>query len=244
MTLSSAQTTNRQPAGGQLLPDLGALEDVLDLGRAVEGQLREALVHRAHDRQRVAPAVEEVGVAERDVAGAHADEALDVAQDRVGLHDADPPVVDGGDRAVPAAMRAAVAGLDVADQPLLAADRQPGVALEPGSSSRAGGSKVPRCRWMIGRSPAAAGACAAGQLVDPGHQRRLVLAGDHPRAELALDELAADGGVEPEEADRQRGCSRRTRRPALSARRMAVCIGTEKATACAQSSARRPTAAR
>ena len=132
MTLSSAQTTNRQPAGGHLLPDPGVLEHVLDLCRAVEGQIRAALVQRAHDRQRVARAVEEVGVAERDVARAHGGEALDVAQDGLGLHDADAAVIDGGDRAVPAAMHAPVAGLHVADESLLPADRQAGVALEAG----------------------------------------------------------------------------------------------------------------
>ena len=80
-------------------------------------------MERAHDRQRVAPAVEEIGVAERYVARAHAGQALDIAQDGVGLHDADAPVVDGGDRAMPAAMHAPVAGLDVPDQPLLPVQR-------------------------------------------------------------------------------------------------------------------------
>jgi len=40
------------------------------------------------------------------------------------------------------------------------------------------------------------------QFVHPGRERRLVLAGDHPRGQLILDELAADRGVEPVEADR------------------------------------------
>ena len=35
--------------GGHLLPYSGALEHVLDLRRAVKGQLRETLVHAAHD---------------------------------------------------------------------------------------------------------------------------------------------------------------------------------------------------
>jgi hypothetical protein len=57
--------------GSHLRPHVGVLEHVLDLRRAVKGQLRLALVQRAHDRQRVAPAVEEVGVAEGDVASTH-----------------------------------------------------------------------------------------------------------------------------------------------------------------------------
>ena len=108
------------------------LEHVLDLGRAVEGERREALVERAHDRERMAPAVEEVRVTERDMARAHAHQTLDVAQNGVRLHDPDAPVVDGGDRAVPAAVHAAMAGLHVPDQALLAVQRQAGVALESG----------------------------------------------------------------------------------------------------------------
>ena len=59
-------------------------------------------------------------------------QTLDVAQDGLGLHDADAPVVDGGDRAMPAAMHAPMAGLHVPDQPLLPVHRQAGVALESG----------------------------------------------------------------------------------------------------------------
>ena len=63
---------------GERRPQLGVAQDVLDLRRAVEGEVGEALVHRLHDAQRVAAAVEEVGVAEGDVAGAQLDEARDV----------------------------------------------------------------------------------------------------------------------------------------------------------------------
>jgi hypothetical protein len=106
------------------------LEHVLNLGGAVKRELREAVVQRAHDRHGVAPAVEEVGIAEGDVARTHAREALDVAQNGLGLHDADTPVIDRGNRAVAAVVHAPVAGLHVPDQPLLPADRQAGVALQ------------------------------------------------------------------------------------------------------------------
>ena len=43
----------------------------------------------------------------------------------------DAPVVDRGNRAVAAAVHAAVAGLDVADQALLAIHGQSGVTFEP-----------------------------------------------------------------------------------------------------------------
>src|SRR2546423_7377834 len=75
-------------------------------------------------------AVEEVGVAEREVASTHLDETLDVVQEDVLPHDPDAPVVDRGHRAVAAAVHAAVARLDVADQPLLVAEHEAGVALQ------------------------------------------------------------------------------------------------------------------
>src|SRR2546423_11470300 len=75
-------------------------------------------------------AVEEVGVAEREVASTHLDETLDVGQEDVLLHDPDAPVVDRGHRAVAAAVNAAVARLDVADQALLVAEHEAGVALQ------------------------------------------------------------------------------------------------------------------
>jgi hypothetical protein len=122
---------DEQTAGlGQLGPNRGVLEHVLGLRRAVEGELGEALVHRADDAQRMLHTVEEVGVAERKVAGTHLDETLDVVQEDVGLHDPDAPVVDRGHRAVAAAVHAAVARLDVADQALLVAEQEAGVALQ------------------------------------------------------------------------------------------------------------------
>ena len=115
---------------GERRPQLGVAQDVLDLRRAVEGELGEALVHRLHDAQRVAAAVEEVGIAEGDVAGAELDEARDVPHHGVRADDADAPVVDSGHRAVAAPVHAAVARLDVAHEPLVASEREVCVALE------------------------------------------------------------------------------------------------------------------
>ncbi len=44
------------------------LEDVVDLGGAVEGQLRPTFVHGLDDAQRMGGRIEEVGVAVGDVA--------------------------------------------------------------------------------------------------------------------------------------------------------------------------------
>jgi len=49
LTLSSALTTNRQPEAA-ISSTPGVLEHVLDLCRAVKGQLRAAIVQGADDR--------------------------------------------------------------------------------------------------------------------------------------------------------------------------------------------------
>ena len=89
-------------------------------------------MHGPDDAERVAHPVEEVGVAEGDVPGADGDEAGDVGEHDVLPDDPDPAVVDGRHGAVPAAVDAAVARLDVADEALLAVDREMGVALQRG----------------------------------------------------------------------------------------------------------------
>ena len=159
-------------------------------------------MERAHDRQRVPPAVEEVRVAERDVARSHPGQALNVAQHALRLHDPDAPVVDGGDRAMPAAMHAPVAGLHVPDQPLLPAHRQTGVAFESGQQLAR--RRVEAAALQVDDRPfgGRGGRPLGRQLVHPGRERRLVLASDHARGELTLYQLAADRGIQPVEADR------------------------------------------
>ena len=139
------------------------------------------------------------------MARAHGCQALDIAQDGLGLHDADAPVVDGGDRAMPAAMHAPMAGLDVPDEPLLPVHHQAGVAFESGQ--QLAGRRVEAAALQVDdRLFGGQGGRARGrELVHPGRKRRLVLAGDHARGELTLYQLAADRGVEPVEADRQPG---------------------------------------
>ena len=62
------------PRVAQLGQEVLVREHVLDLDRAVEGEVREPLVQRAHDAHRVLRRVEEVGVAEGEVLGAGGDE--------------------------------------------------------------------------------------------------------------------------------------------------------------------------
>jgi hypothetical protein len=102
-------------------------------------------------------------------------------------------------------MHAPVAGLHVPDQPLLPADRQAGVALEFGEQLAR--RRVKGAALQVDDRPVAVHDTRSRgcQLVHPGRQRRLVLAGDRARGQLTLDQLAADRGVEPVEADRQPG---------------------------------------
>ena len=135
-------------------------------------------MHRLHDAQRVAAAVEEVGVAEGDVAGAQLDEARDVPHHGVRADDADAPVVDGGHRAVAAPVHAAVARLDVADEPLVAAEREVGVALERRQQVACRQLELAPAELDERLVGSRVGRTAGRQLADPGRQRRLVLAGD------------------------------------------------------------------
>src|SRR5207249_6373484 len=102
--------------GAKLRQVLALAEQVPDLRRDVEGDSRELTVKRARDVERVAGAVQEVGIAERDVSGAGVDELADIGHDDVAIDDEEAPAVHGRDRAVTAVMLAAATGLDVAGQ--------------------------------------------------------------------------------------------------------------------------------
>src|SRR5581483_4005048 len=149
--------------------DAFVAEDVLDLGGAVEGQLRPVLVDGGHHPEGMVRAVEEVGIAEGDVPGSGLDLGLDVGEDDVLGDDAEPPVVDHRDGAVPAPVYAAPAGLDVAGGALLAADGQPGVAPERRQAGPVGRRRRP-APADVDHAPRPAGWGAPGQPVDPGDE--------------------------------------------------------------------------
>src|SRR5262249_19499443 len=92
-------------------------QQVLDLGRDVERDVRKLRMELATEGQRVARAVEEVGIAERDVARAARDELANVRHHDVARHDEEPAVVHGRDRAVATPMLAPAAALHVAREP-------------------------------------------------------------------------------------------------------------------------------
>ena len=91
------------------------LEQVLDLDGDVVGEPRAFAMQRLDDRDGVAGAVEEIGVAEGDVRGAGGHLAADVFEHDVGLHDAEQPVIHRDHRTVAAEVLAAARGLGVAD---------------------------------------------------------------------------------------------------------------------------------
>jgi len=91
---------------GQLGESLPVLENVLDLGGDVERDRGMLLVQGFDDGHRVAGAVQEIGIAESDVASARLDLLPGVAENDLSRHDEEAPFVDGGDRTVPTAMQA------------------------------------------------------------------------------------------------------------------------------------------
>src|SRR5437899_9776258 len=96
------------------------LEDVLDLGREVEGHAGKFGAHRAHDAQRVTGAIQKIRVAERDVGRAGPDLPPDIFQDDLRRHDEEAAFVHRHDGTVETVVQASAAGLDVADNVLRA----------------------------------------------------------------------------------------------------------------------------
>ena len=127
----------QRPCRRQLGDQRGVRHDVLDLRREAEGDVRVLRVQRPRDAQRVRRPVEEIGIAEVDVARAGGDLRARILQHHLRRHGEEPPAVDGRNRTVPAQVLAAARRLDVAGDALLARDRQPGVLRRAGAA-RAG----------------------------------------------------------------------------------------------------------
>ena len=89
------------------------LQQVLDLGREVERELRPLRVQPPGDLQRMAGPVQEIGIAEGDVSRAGRDLGADVGEHHVRRHHEEPPAVNGHHRAMPAQVQAAAARLHV-----------------------------------------------------------------------------------------------------------------------------------
>src|SRR6185312_6894135 len=87
--------------------DLAALQDVLDLDRRIEGDGRELGAQRPHNRQRMPRSVQEIGIAEGDVARARRYLRANILQHNRAWHDEETPAIDRRDGAVQAGMQAA-----------------------------------------------------------------------------------------------------------------------------------------
>ena len=101
---------------GQRGQQLAVIEQVLDLDRYVKRQLSVASARCFEQFQPVCGRVEEIRIAEGDVASPHRRLLVDVAEHRFRAVEPQPAGVDGRERAVGAAMGAAARGLGVAGQ--------------------------------------------------------------------------------------------------------------------------------
>ena len=101
---------------GQRGQQFAVVEQVLDLDRYVKRQLRVTPARCCEQFQPICGRVEEIGIAEGDVASAHRGLLVDVAEHRFGAVEPQPSGVDRRERAVGAAMGAAARGLGVAGQ--------------------------------------------------------------------------------------------------------------------------------
>ncbi len=131
-----------------------------------------AFVDCGHDPERAwSGALRKSGSAKRHVPGAGGDQLVDIGQHGGLVDGPHPAVVDDRHRAVPAAVRAAPAGLDRTDQPLLPVRRP---TARTGRAAAADGGRAPAARrpvsWTVGP-----GSWPPAQATRPG----LVLAGDH-----------------------------------------------------------------
>ncbi len=130
MTDSKAETTNTQPASASSGQHLGwrRMCSTLIVQSKVRSGWRSCIA--ATTRRACRGALRKSGSAKRHVPGAGGHQLVDVGHDGVLGHGTDPPVVDDRHRAVPAAVRAAPAGLHRTDESLLAGDGQLGVAIQ------------------------------------------------------------------------------------------------------------------
>ena len=119
------------PERCQLHDRVTMLDQVLDLGREVEAQFGVAVTHLPNDPERVLHTVQEIRVAKVDVLRPHAHEIVDICEHDLLLNYSKPPLIDSGDRTVPAPMSTTTAGLDISHQPELpSGGPQAGILLQ------------------------------------------------------------------------------------------------------------------
>ena len=181
---------------------MSVLEQVLDLYRYVECQMLMFTLRGFQQFEAVGGRVEEVGVAEGDVARAHGGLLVDVGEHAVGAVEPQASLEDGGERAVRAAVGAAARGLHVAGQlePVFRAVVA-GVLVERGQSGAIGRGawgaiEARRARVFAARQGEQLAVGVAGQR--PAGQTRCADAVEGQfLAVSVLAELAGERGSEP-----------------------------------------------
>ena len=186
--------------------NLRALQDVLDLGREVEGQPGKLGVHGAHHGQRVSRSVQEIRVAEGDVGRPFVRELPDIVEDDILRHHEEAAAIDRRDRTVQAEVQAAAACFHVADQLLPAVLVQMRVLLESRQGAPARPGEGQPLQNGPGRVPSqmhSLEGTRASRLHRLHHrdQRRLVLATDHRIAAVLEEVVGIQRRVETIEAD-------------------------------------------
>ncbi len=164
-----------------------------------------ALVDGVDHAGRMVRAVEEIGIAEGDVAGPHVHELGDVGDDGVLGDQSGAPVVDHGDRAVTAPVRAPVARLHVAGQAAFGPEGHLCVAVQAGEEMAGGQAEASPPELDDGAVLPVVRRAGRGEGVDPGDEPGLVLSADgevrHRRNPLG----AVETGVQAVEAQRDVG---------------------------------------
>ena len=192
--------------------------EMLDFDGDVVRKLRKFRVQIADDRERVADAIEKIGIAEGDVPGARGDLLADIGENRLFFHDAENAIVHGDDRAMAAAMFAAAASFGVAGDAVTAVRQDDaGVAREGGKTGAVRGEELlaaegnggwrGRCAREVKAGAQAgldagriAGAAGSERIRESGERLLELSAEEVADAELA-EALFGQRGIEPINAE-------------------------------------------
>jgi hypothetical protein len=170
-------------------------QQVLDLGGEVEGDGGELVVQGTRDGERVAGAVEEVGITEAHVRGARRHLLAHVGEHDVSGHDHEAAAVDGRNRAVTAQVLAPAAALDVGDELPAPVVIELRVRLERGQgrAARRHEGQPPRVRRGRVGGP--------GQALRERHQARLGLGADDGVDTVREQVVGVEGRVQAVQTD-------------------------------------------
>ena len=182
------------------------LDQVLHLDRRIEGDIGKRRVQRAGEPERMSRAVQEVGVAERDVACARRDLGPDVGHHHRFRHDAEAPLVHRHHRAVAAEMLAAAAAFGEARDALRAIGQdQLRIAGKRGQPRAIGCDERNLCETygcLSSRRDGVTVAQTLGQI----EQRRFELAAENAAGAPRTQERLVHGGIETVDAEMGAGC--------------------------------------